>query len=163
MDGKGLNGDMDDGFCAHTKSNEHNDNWFSLELAASEKISRVEITPRLDCCHDRAENIRITIGPSQSYDPNEPLCLPEISKLTMVAGLTSYDCTTPLHDGKYVKISRYQPKLNLCEVKVFTIPDTPTTTTTTTTTTITTTTTTTTTTTSTSTTTGETVQYKYVL
>ena len=121
VDGKGLNGKMGEGFCAHTKSGRDTNNWFSLELAAPQKISRVQITPRLDCCSDRAQNIRITIGPSKSYDPNEPLCLPEIPQLTMEEGLTDYICTTPLHEGKYIKISRETSKLNLCEVKIFAI------------------------------------------
>ena len=123
VDGKGLNGDMSEGFCAHTKSGNDINNWFSLELAAPQKISRVQITPRLKCCPERAQNIRITIGPSKSYDPNEPLCLPEISQLTMQEGLTNYNCTTPLHEGKFIKISREAPKLNLCEVKIFTLTD----------------------------------------
>ena len=121
LDGKGLNGNVNEGFCAHTISGRDSNNWFSLELPAPQKVSRVQITPRLDCCSDRAQNIRITIGPSKSYDPNEPLCLPEISQLTMEEGLTNYHCTTPLHEGKYVKISREESKLNLCEVKIFTL------------------------------------------
>ena len=123
LDGKGLDGNMSEGFCSHTISGRDVDNWFSLELAIPQKISRVQITPRLDNKPDRAKNIRITIGPSKSYDPNEPLCLPEISQLTMEEGLTDYICTTPLHEGKYIKISREASKLNLCEVKIFAITD----------------------------------------
>ena len=85
LDGKGLNGittrhgHWNNGICAHTQQGENH--WFSLELAVPQKISRVQITPRLDClpgCEARAQNIRITNGPSKSYDPNEKLCLPEI-------------------------------------------------------------------------------------
>ena len=120
LDGKGLDGNMSGGFCAHTISGQDANNWFSFELAVPQKISRVQITPRLDAGHDRSTNIRITVGPSKSYDPNEPLCLPEISQLALQEGLTTYNCTEPLHEGKYIKISREAPKLNLCEVKIFT-------------------------------------------
>ena len=121
LDGKGLDGTgMQDYQCYHS---EHTNDlqWVSLELAVPGKVSRVQMVPRLDCCADRASNIRITIGPSASYDPSEPLCLPEIPQLLMEAGLTNYNCTGPLHEGRYVKISR-EGTLNLCEVKVFTLP-----------------------------------------
>ena len=127
VDGQGLNGNMIGGFCSHTDDNEVN-HWYSLELAVPEKISRVQIAPRMDCCHDRAKNIHITIGPSQSYDPNEPLCLPEILQLVMEEGLTDYKCTPPQHKGKFVKISKEGSTLDLCEVKIFTLTDTTTTT-----------------------------------
>ena len=65
------------------------------------------------------KNVRITIGPSEVYDPNEPLCLPEIPKLGNNPGLQDYFCTGYLHEGKFVKISR-AGMLNICEVKVFT-------------------------------------------
>ena len=120
LDGKGLNGKNNEGFCSHTISGAHANNWYSLELAAPQKISSVQITPRLDCCSERQQNVRITIGPSKAYDPNEPLCLPEIPQLTLEEGLTTYECTKPLHEGKYIKISREDSSLNICEVKVFT-------------------------------------------
>ena len=64
------------------------------------------------------QNIKITVGNSQSYDTNEPLCLPEIADLERQSGLQDYICTD-LHPGKYVKISRVG-WIALCEVKVFT-------------------------------------------
>ena len=118
LDGKGLNGKMMEGFCAHT--NKYKTGWFSLELEEPQKISRIQITPRLNCCPERQRNIRITIGPSESYDPDEPRCLPDISQLVLEEGLTNYYCTGTLHEGKYVKISS-DHSLNLCEVKVFTL------------------------------------------
>ena len=66
------------------------------------------------------KNIRITIGASKEYDPNEPLCLPEIVELSQQAGLQDYYCTGELHEGKFVKISK-PGALDLCEVKVFTL------------------------------------------
>ena len=83
----------------------------------------------MDCCWEQGQNIQITIGPSQLYDPSEPLCLPEINELQRVAGLQDYICTGNLHSGKYVKIYKeYVPGpgclgLVLCEVKVFTLPN----------------------------------------
>ena len=94
--------------------------WFSLELEVAEKISRVQIARRVDAKEkDRDHNFIITVGPSQSYDPNEPLCLPVVN-LTLAAGLQDYNCTGDLHEGKFVKISR-GGTMNLCEAKVFTL------------------------------------------
>ena len=71
------------------------------------------------------QNIKITIGPSESYDPNEPLCLPEIDDIQRKEGLQDYFCTRR-HSGKYVKISKDtkdNEALAICEVKVFTLPE----------------------------------------
>ena len=118
IDGKGLDGIWsNEKGCAHTSGNSIQ--WFSLELEMPEKITRVQIANRVDCCSDRGQNVHITIGSSKVYDPNEPLCLPEIPKLVGEPGLQDYVCTGDLHEGKFVKISRLG-MLNLCEVKVFT-------------------------------------------
>ena len=107
-----------------------NDEWFSLELQEERIITKVQIARRTDCCWEQGQKIRITVGASQSYDPSEPLCLPEVPELQRVAGLQDYTCTGSLHSGKYVKIHKtYSPDQNvmelglvLCEVKVFTNP-----------------------------------------
>ena len=104
--------------CAHTNGGTLE--WFSLELESPKKITRVQIANRVDCCSERGHNIRISIGPSSAYDPNEPLCLPQISELKPQPGLQDYVCTGHLHRGKFVKISR-AGILNLCEVKIFTL------------------------------------------
>ena len=78
--------------CTHTAEST-NDEWFSLELQEEEPVTKVQIARRMDCCWEQGQKIRITIGPSQSYDPNEPLCLPEITELQRVAGLQDYACT----------------------------------------------------------------------
>ena len=129
LDGKGLNGRLflgayweGPGYCAATAHSPDN-NWFSLELAVPKKVSRVQIIPRLDCCIARAQNIRITNGPSKLYDPNEKLCLPEIPQLVMKEGFTDYICDPPQDDGKFVKIFKGDDQLNLCEVKIFTLTD----------------------------------------
>ena len=103
--------------CAHTEGNSLE--WFSLELEIHQKLNRVQIATRTDCCSERGQNVRITIGPSKAYDSNEPLCLPVIPELVHQPGLHDYPCTGDLHEGKFVKISR-PGKMNLCEVKVFT-------------------------------------------
>ena len=111
--------------CAHTERSEE-DEWFSLELQESRRVTKVQIARRMDCCWEQGQNIRITIGPSQSYDPSEPLCLPEITELRREEGLQDYICTGNLHSGKYVKINKLNwDKLGLvlCEVKVFTLPN----------------------------------------
>ena len=125
VDGKGLDGNIRGGghtlyeACAHTGSG--GAQWYSLELAVPQKVTRVQIVPRLDCCPDRNYDISITVGPSESFDPNEPECL-HISKLVLEEGFVDYFCTGTLHEGKYVKISK-NGILALCEVKVFTLLD----------------------------------------
>ena len=121
IDGGGLDGsweDLQNGFCAHTQDGGGME-WFSLELESPKKVTRVQIANRVDgCCWERGQNIRISIGPSEAYDQNEPLCLSPIPELSRQPGLHDYACTGDLHEGKFVKISR-AGILNLCEVKVF--------------------------------------------
>ena len=108
--------------CAHTIGNANDTQWFSLELEFPQKVSRVQIANRIDLDEGRGDNVRITIGHSKVYDSNEPLCLPEISKLSRAPGLQDYVCTGVLHEGNFVKISREgKMAMNLCEVKVFTL------------------------------------------
>ena len=123
LNGKGLDGRFEGDNCAHT---DHGPNqWFSFDLGVPKKLSRVQIVPRIwdstDC--DRTQNVKITIGPSESYDPDEPACL-MIPQLVMKAGFTDYNCTGALHEGKYVKISRgldgRDGMMDFCEVKIFT-------------------------------------------
>ena len=72
----------------------------------------------------RSRNISVTIGPSESYDPNEQPCLPMFD-LVLQEGLYEYRCTGELHQGKYVKITRGLDGsgglINICEVKIFTV------------------------------------------
>ena len=123
IDGGGLDGSwnaLQNGFCAHTQDVVGRMEWFSLELESPKKVTRVQIANRVDgCCWERGQNIHISIGPSEAYDPNEPLCLSEIGELSSQPGLQDYECTGDLHEGKFVKISRAAGVLNLCEVKVF--------------------------------------------
>ena len=120
IDGKGLDGIWSNENSCGAADGGGATEWFSLELALSAQVTRVQIANRLDCCLDRGQNIRISIGPSNVYDPSEPLCLPQIPSLSNQPGLQDYVCTD-LHEGKFVKISR-TGILNLCEVKVFTVP-----------------------------------------
>ena len=97
--------------------------WFSLELPTAQKVTKVQIARRMgSCCWHQGQNIKITIGPSKSYDPNEPTCLPEITDLTRAKGLEDYVCTDDPPPGKFVKLSK-KGVLVLCEVKVFAIQD----------------------------------------
>ena len=120
VDGEALDGNWGVG-CSHTTESYVNGavEWFSLELESPQKVTRVQISNRADCCFDRGQNVHISIGPSEAYDPNEPLCLPQISELSRQPGLQDYHCIGDLHEGRFVKISR-AGKMNLCEVKVFT-------------------------------------------
>ena len=94
--------------------------WFSLELQEERRVIKVQIARRQGYW-EQGQDVKITIGPSKSYDPDEPLCLPEIADLIRDVGLQDYVCTGKLNSGKYVKISTLYV-LVLCEVKVFTLP-----------------------------------------
>ena len=120
IDGLGIDGILNSGGCAHTDGG--SSEWFSLELDMPRKVTRVQIANRVDvACCERGQNVRISIGPSEVYDPNEPLCLPEIPELHHQPGLKDYKCTKDVLEGKFVKISRAGAGyLHLCEVKVFT-------------------------------------------
>ena len=106
--------------CAHTKDRSSEREWFSLELPAAQKVAKVQIARRLHCkiCWQHGQDINITIGPSKSYDPNEPTCLPEIKDLKRESGLQDYVCTENPPPGQFVKLSKIG-YLVLCEVKVF--------------------------------------------
>ena len=87
-------------------------------------VTKVQIARRLGYYDTQGSNVRITIGPSNSYDPSEPLCLPEFAELRREKGLQDYVCTGNRHSGKYVKISTSSDgNLVICEVKVFTLPE----------------------------------------
>ena len=113
IDGLGLDGNWASRGCAHTALN--GNQWFSFELRVPQQITRVRIVNRKQSCQ-RGRNIRISIGPSKGYDPNEPLCL-EIPELVCGGGFQDFWCTD-LHVGKFVKISR-AGNMNLCEVEIF--------------------------------------------
>ena len=93
--------------------------WFSLELDASRTVTKVQIARRMDPNKKgHGNNVTITIGPAKEYDPDEPLCLPEIPDLVNETGLVDYSCTLGPAEGKYVKISS-PVRLCICEAKVF--------------------------------------------
>ena len=105
--------------CAHTLNGERE--WFSLELPTAQKVTKVQIARRMgvgwkDGVWHQGQNIKITIGPSSSYDTNEPTCLPEID--LRAGGLQDYLCAENPPPGKFVKLSKIG-LLALCEVKVF--------------------------------------------
>ena len=139
LNGKGRNGKFDGDNCAHT-NNGHNQ-WISFELENPENLLfSIQITPRLpqestlnpqqlkrvreEMFYLFGRNISVTIGPSESYNSTEPLCLP-VFDLVMQERLYEYRCTGELHQGKYVKITRIGNGIdgivNICEVKIFTV------------------------------------------
>ena len=92
--------------------------WFSLELPTAQNVAKVQIARRMEsCCWGQGQNIKVTIGPSKSYDPNEPTCT-DIYDLKRESGLQDYMCTGNLPPGQFVKLSKIG-YLVLCEVKVF--------------------------------------------
>ena len=135
LNGKGLNGTFDGDNCAIT--NFGSTQWISFELEVPQNLLfSIQITPRLDCCPERSRNIHVTIGPSRSYNPREPLCRPMFD-LELQKGLTEYKCTGELHQGRLVKSSGKVLRgrfvkisnglngsgriLDICEVEIFTV------------------------------------------
>ena len=102
--------------CAHTKMNRKGREWFSLELPTAQNVAKVQIARRMGYW-GQGQNIKVTIGPSKSYDPNEPTCT-DIDDLKRESGLQDYVCTGNLPPGQFVKLSKIG-FLVLCEVKVF--------------------------------------------
>ena len=91
-----------------------------MELPTAQNVTKVQIVRRMDsCCWGQGQNIKITIGPSKSYDPNEPTCT-EIKDLKRESGLQDYVCNGNVPPGQFVKLSKIG-LLVLCEVKVFVI------------------------------------------
>ena len=116
IDGSGLDGIWGSG-CATTEGS--GVQWFSLELNGSQIVTKVQIARRMDYTATQGRNVKVTIGSSREYDPNEPMCLPEILDLQLTQGLVDYVCTEEVA-GKYVKFSSStESHLTICEVKVF--------------------------------------------
>ena len=116
IDGLGLDGTWGSG-CATTEGS--GVQWFSLELNGSQIVTKVQIARRMDYTASQGRNVRITVGSSREYDPNEPMCRPEIFDLQLMHGLVDYVCTKEVA-GKYVKLSSSREiHLTICEVKVF--------------------------------------------
>ena len=122
LNNKGLSGMFKGDNCARTNYGP-TPTWFSFELEIPLKLFSVQITPRLDCCPERSQNISVTISPSVEYDPDEHLC--STFDLVLERGLTEYKCTGKLHQGRFVKISRHvngsDGIIDICEVKIFTV------------------------------------------
>ena len=121
IDGLGLDGQLyNEKGCALTSAGgARRTKWFSLELDASRTVTKVQIARRMDPNKKgHGNNVTITIGSAKEYDPDEPLCLPEIPKLLQQTGLVDYVCTLGPAEGKYVKISS-PVRLCICEAKVF--------------------------------------------
>ena len=101
--------------------------WLSLELEIPYVVTKVQLAKRMDSgVRDQGKCIRISIGSSREYDPNDALCRPEIDELQHTSGLVDYVCTTNHETGHFVKISKNvngcSGRMNICEAKVFGYP-----------------------------------------
>ena len=96
-------------------------NWWSMELDAPGKVTKLKIARRMNEGLDQGQNVKVTIGSTPEYNPNDPVCV-EIADLTRTAGLQDYECDQGQHIGKYVKISNDKGCLTICEAQVFVTP-----------------------------------------
>ncbi|GMH44734.1 hypothetical protein BSKO_12686 [Bryopsis sp. KO-2023] len=88
--------------------------WWEVDLGRSYKLTKVVITNRGDCCWDRLNGMRISVGDKQPYGLN-PSC---VTGGKQGKGETrSWKCTL---SGRYVTVSLDSTNfLTLCEVQVF--------------------------------------------
>ena len=92
--------------------------FFSLKLATSKKVMKVQLAFRTDGATEQGKNVRVQVGSSPQYNANDPVCT-DIAQLTGT-GLMDYDCNQ-FHDGQYVILSNDQSYLTICEAKVFVV------------------------------------------
>ena len=104
--------------CAHTEGGSM-PQWFSLELNGTLQVTIVRLVGRETYPNGQGKDVSITIGPSKSYDANEPRCRPVIPYVNASA-LTDYECTGDPIYGKYVKISSRRNYFTMCEAQVVT-------------------------------------------
>ena len=99
--------------------------WLSMELEVPYVVTKVQLARRINS-GDQGKCIRISVGFSKEYDPNDALCRPEIDELQHTTGLVDYVCTTNHETGNFVKISKNVNGCNgdmvICEAKVFGYP-----------------------------------------
>lgn len=115
--------------CTHTgysykKSDERTNNpWWSVDLGARRKITRLKITGRQDCCWDRLSNFEIRVGDARplgdgSSDPptQNRICQSGLS----ISGGETLEVPCDL-SGQYVtiRIPGNEKVLNLCDVQVY--------------------------------------------
>ncbi|GMH44697.1 hypothetical protein BSKO_12649 [Bryopsis sp. KO-2023] len=100
------------GSCTHTSFMAKP--WWEVDLGRSYKLTKVVITNRGDCCWDRLNGMRISVGDKQPYGRN-PSC---VTGGKQGKGETrSWKCTLR---GRYVTVSLDTTNyLTLCEVQVY--------------------------------------------
>ena len=57
--------------CTHT--NRHKNAWWSVDLGSSQKVGKVKITNRGDCCADRLKNFDVRVGTTDGKPKANPL------------------------------------------------------------------------------------------
>ncbi|GMH44504.1 hypothetical protein BSKO_12456 [Bryopsis sp. KO-2023] len=119
--GRAIDGDANPnysgGSCTHTQT-ELNP-WWQVDLGASYTVTRVLITNRLDCCHERLRNLHIRVGESVDSKLNAVCATGErIGK----GETMEFKCA--LLRGRHVTVSvSAEESLTLCEVQVFALVD----------------------------------------
>ena len=92
-----------------------------MELATTQKVSKVQIARRM-CCWAQGNEIEIRVGSEPGWDHTQPKCVNQIMRLTKREGLQDYECKRNPR-GKFVNIVKPNGgALSLCEVKVFGMP-----------------------------------------
>ena len=91
--------------------------YFSLELNAPQKVMRIQLAFRTDCCTDHGKNVKVEVGSSPLYNYVFNSVCTTIGQLAGT-GLVDYDCDQ-YHEGRYIHLSTDEDKLVICEAKVF--------------------------------------------
>ncbi|XP_065051247.1 uncharacterized protein LOC135680930 isoform X2 [Rhopilema esculentum] len=102
--------------CTHT--NRNNQAWWRVDLASTQKIGKVRVTNRGDCCDDRLKNFDIRVGNTDNNPKANGLCTTFPGAVGKGKTIDLY-CTKEV-SGRYVFVMlRGNDWLTLCEVEVF--------------------------------------------
>ena len=88
-----------------------------MKLDASKSVMGVKLAPRIDCCPEQGQNVKVQVGNSMAYDANDPVCI-TIDQLEGVS-LKYYSCDN-VYEGQYVILSNDNSHLTICEAQVLT-------------------------------------------
>ena len=98
--------------------------WLAMKLKTPEKVLKIQLAFRKDEPGNylwQGKNVKVQIGSSPLYNANDVVCT-KIDQLKDTSnGLVDYDCDQ-IHEGQYVILSNDQPRLTICEAKVFVEP-----------------------------------------
>ena len=98
--------------------------WLAMKLKTPEKVRKIQLVFRKDEPGNylwQGKNVQVQIGFSPLYSAKDLVCTKIDQLKDSSYGLVDYDCDQ-IHEGQYVILSNDQPRLTICEAKVFVEP-----------------------------------------